>query len=65
MIDVRRREASVCLIMLNTKQGSNLYHFNAFRMRRPVIAQHPDPEADALPLELPGPVLNEYFSTQA
>ena len=32
---VRRREASACLIMLSTKQGSHWYHFNAFGMARP------------------------------
>ena len=34
-IFVRRREASACLIMLSTKQGSHWYHFNAFDMARP------------------------------
>ena len=34
---VRRREASACLIMLSTKQGSHWYHFNAFGMARPGI----------------------------
>ena len=28
-------EASACLIMLGTKQGSHWYHFNAFGMARP------------------------------
>ena len=32
---VMRREASACLIMLSTKQGSHWYHFNAFGMARP------------------------------
>ena len=32
---VRRREASACILMLITKQGSHWYHFNAFGMTRP------------------------------
>ena len=34
---VRRREASACLIMLSTKQGSHGTIFNAFGMARPGI----------------------------
>ena len=59
-IYVRRREASVCLIMLSTKQASHWYHYNAFGMARPSIEPTTlDPKADALSLELPRPV---YFS---
>ena len=36
-IFVRRREASACLIILSTKQGSHWYHFNAFGMAWPGI----------------------------
>ena len=43
--------------MLSVKKGSHWYHFNAFGMAWPgILYTTPDPEADALPLELSGPV---------
>ena len=48
--------------MLSTKQGSHLYHFFTPLVCRGQVLnpQPPDPEADALTLELPGPVINHY-----
>ena len=50
--------------MLSTKQGSHWYHFDAFGMARPGIESTPsDPKADALPLELPGPLILDIMLT--
>ena len=58
---VSERRASAFLIMLSAKQGNHWYHFKPLVWRGKVSNPRPPaPEADALPLELSGPVSQSW-----